>query len=193
MKEKQHLTSEGLDKIRQIKAGMNRGRINSTVLPSSKRLMSTTRNVDSEEVIFKIDLASVVKKPYLDKTHSKKGCREKDVPDSGVSCSKVNSIINIYGSGEAKEGKGIILYVLNYLRAYIISASKLGEGESPKLNTASLLKGNIRINLEILKYSRAALSKVKAILLEVYLIGASLIGLSLARDGTNKFELGLVN
>jgi hypothetical protein len=85
----------------------------------------------------------------------------------------------------------LIIYIYYFL--YIISASKLGEGESPKLNTASLLKGNIRINLEILKYSRAALSKVKAILLEVYLIGAYLIGLSLARDGTNKYELGLVN
>jgi hypothetical protein len=126
-KEKQHLTSEGLDKIRQIKAGMNRGRINSTDLPSSKRFMSTTRNVDREEVKLKIDLDSVVIKPYLDKTHSEKGCR-----------GKVNSIINIYGSGEAKEGKAIILYVLNYLRAYIISTSKLGKGENPKLNTASL-------------------------------------------------------
>ena len=34
----------------------------------------------------------------------------------------------------------------------IISASKLGKGESPKLNTASLLKRDFRINLEILTY-----------------------------------------
>lgn len=75
----------------------------------------------------------------------------------------------------------------------MISASKLGGGESPKLNTASLLEGVIRINLVILIYPRAALSKVKAILLEVYLIGAYLIGPSLARDWTSINELGLVN
>lgn len=55
------------------------------------------------------------------------------------------------------------------------------------------VKGNIRFNLEIMKYSRAALSKVKAILLEVYLIGAYLIGPSLARDRASKCELGLDN
>ena len=86
----------------------------------------------------------------------------------------------------------ITIYIDYFL--YIISASKLGEEESSELNTASLSEGNRQvINLEITKYSQAALSKVKATLPEVYLIGASLIGLSLARDRTNNYELGLVN
>lgn len=147
---KQHLTSEGLDKIRQIKAGMNRGRINSTDLPSSKRLMFTTRSVNSEEVKLDIaDLASVVIKPYLDNTHLEKGCKGKVRPGIGVFGSKVNSAlpplgrggssVNIYGSRGAKKGRRAIQrYVLNCLRVYIISASKLGKRESLELNTASL-------------------------------------------------------
>lgn len=76
---------------------------------------------------------------------------------------------------------------------YIISASKLGKGESPKLNIASLLKGVFRFNLDNLNYLRAALSKVKVILLEVYLKDAYFIGPSLAWDWTRKIELGLDN
>lgn len=69
----------------------------------------------------------------------------------------------------------------------IVPALELGGGENPKLNTASLQEGNRQvINLEITKYSRAALSMVKATLPEVYLIGASLIGPSLARNRTSK-------
>lgn len=49
------------------------------------------------------------------------------------------------------------------------------------------IKGDTRVNLDILKYLRAALSKVKATLPEVYLIGAHIIGLSLAKDWTKKF------
>jgi len=75
----------------------------------------------------------------------------------------------------------------------IISASKLGKGESPKLNTASLLKRDFRINLEILTYLWAALFMIKAILLEVYLIGAYIIGPNLARDRISFNELELVN
>jgi hypothetical protein len=75
----------------------------------------------------------------------------------------------------------------------MISASKLGKGESPELNTASSLEGVLRINLVILLYPRAALSMVKAILLEVYLIGAYFIGPSLARYWTSMHELGLGN
>lgn len=76
----------------------------------------------------------------------------------------------------------------------IISASKLGGGESPKLNTASLLEGkSFRVNLKSLKISRAALPMVKAILLEIYLNGASIIGPSHVRDRTSNFELGLDN
>lgn len=72
--------------------------------------------------------------------------------------------------------------------------SKLDEGENPELNTASLLEGDIiKINLKIMKYLQAALSMVKAILPEVYIIGASLIGPSLAKDRTSNNELGLVN
>jgi group I intron endonuclease len=67
--------------------------------------------------------------------------------------------------------------------------SKLGGGESPELNTASSLKGVLRINLVILLYPRAALSMVKAILLKVYLIGAYFIGPSLARYWTSIHEL----
>lgn len=76
---------------------------------------------------------------------------------------------------------------------YVISASKLGEGENPKLNTASLLEGVFRTNLGVLNYLRAALSMVKVILLEVYLKDAFIIGPSLAKDWTRKNELGLDN
>jgi hypothetical protein len=75
----------------------------------------------------------------------------------------------------------------------MISASKLGKGESPELNIASSLEGVLRINLVILLYPRAALSMVKAILLEVYLIGAHFVGPSLARYWTSIYELGLGN
>lgn len=153
LKEKQHLTKEGLEKIQEIKVGMNRGRINLKDLPlgsdvggsvpGGKRFMSTTRNVQ--------------------------------------------------GSRKVKEGKGVNLYFLNYLRAHIISASKLGKGESPKLNIASLLKGVFRFNPDNLNYLRAALSKVKVILPEVYLKDAYIIGPSHARDWTRKIELGLDN
>ena len=72
--------------------------------------------------------------------------------------------------------------------------SKLDEGGNPELNTASLLEGDIiKINLKIMKYLQAALSMVKAILPEVYIIGASLIGPSLAKNRTSNNELGLVN
>ena len=40
---------------------------------------------------------------------------------------------------------------------YIISASKLGKGESPELNTASLLEGVFMTNLDVINYLRAAL------------------------------------
>ena len=75
----------------------------------------------------------------------------------------------------------------------IISASKLGKGESPELNAASLLEGVFRINLDVLNYLRAALSKVKVILLEVYLKDVYFIGPSLAKDWTRQNELGLDN
>src|SRR2546430_7625079 len=42
MKAKEHLTSEGIKKLTQIKNGMNKKRINSTNLPTGKRFMSTT-------------------------------------------------------------------------------------------------------------------------------------------------------
>jgi hypothetical protein len=71
--------------------------------------------------------------------------------------------------------------------------SKLGKGESPELNIASSLEGVLIINLVILLYPRAALSMVKAILLEVYLIGAHFVGPSLARYWTSIYELGLGN
>lgn len=76
---------------------------------------------------------------------------------------------------------------------YIISASKLGKGESPTLNIASLLEGVFRVNLDILNYLRAALSKVKVILLEAYLKDAYFMGPSLAKDRTRQNELGLDN
>lgn len=93
---------------------------------------------------------------------------------------------------------------------YIISATKLGEIERSSLNTASsntspynqkpnielvkeLFKGVFRTNLDVLNYLRAALSKVKAILLEAYLIGAYFVGPSLARDRTSNTEFELDN
>lgn len=171
LKEKQHLTKEGLEKIQEIKAGMNKGRINLKDLPSGsggsvpdgKRFMSTTRNVQGcEGVKTKIGLQFAVK--------------------------------DIYGSGEANEGKGVNLYFLYYLCVHIISASKLGKGESPELNIASLLKGVFRTNLGVLNYLRAAaLSMVKVILLKVYLKDAYIIGPSLARDWTRNNELKLDN
>lgn len=97
-----------------------------------------------------------------------------------------------------KEGKFTLYFLLNYLRApsdaYIISASKLGKAERPfLLNIASSLKGKLVINLWITMVSRAALPKVKAILLEVYLIGALLMRPNLARDWISKIELELDN
>lgn len=93
VKEKQHLTKEGLEQIRQIKAGMNKGRISeyrevpsplvpsegtrsraSTHLPSGKRFMSTACNVHSEDVKPKIDSPSIIK-PYLDNTSLGRGYR----------------------------------------------------------------------------------------------------------------------
>lgn len=72
--------------------------------------------------------------------------------------------------------------------------SKLGEGESPKLNIASLLKGIFITNLGVLNNIRAAaLPMVKVILLKVYLKDAYIIGPSLARDRTRKNELKLDN
>jgi len=76
----------------------------------------------------------------------------------------------------------------------IITASKLGERESLDLNIASLLKGEtLRVNLKSLNSTRAALPMVKAILLEIYLKGASIIGPSHVRYWTSNFELGLDN
>jgi len=76
---------------------------------------------------------------------------------------------------------------------YIITASKLGKGESPELNIASLQEGVNRINLGILELLQAALSMVKVILLEVYLIGVYLIGPNHARDWISLNELLLDN
>ena len=192
-KEKQHLTSEGLEKIRKIKAGMNRGRINSTDLPSSKRFMSTTRNIFSEEVKIKIDLISVIKS-YLDKNFVVKRYKGKVIDNNSVSCYKVNSIMDICNIiREAKKDKAIILYVLNYLRTFIISTSKLGKGENPKLNIASLQKGGKVINLDITIDPQVALPMVKVTLLKVYLIGAYIIGPNLARDRVSILELVLDN
>jgi hypothetical protein len=88
-----------------------------------------------------------------------------------------------------------LLYVTTYTDYFlnIISASKLGLGESPKLNIASLLKGVFIFNLDNLNYLRAALSKVKVILLEVYLKDTYFIGSSFAWDWARKIELGLDN
>ena len=86
----------------------------------------------------------------------------------------------------------IAVYIDYFL--YIISASKLGKGESPELNIASLLKGVFRANLGVLNYLRAAaLSMVKVILLKVYLKDAYIMGPSLVRDWTRKNELKLDN
>lgn len=56
-----------------------------------------------------------------------------------------------------------------------------------------VLEGVFRTNLDVLNYLRAALSKVKVILLEVYLKDAYFIGPSLAKDWTRQNELGLDN
>lgn len=173
---------------------MNRGRISSTSLPSGsggsvpggKRFMSTTCNVYNEEVKTKLDLVSVVIKPYSDNGRGSYLVRIIDIPslpsekggalvhqakalplfrpekgfrniggsglkNNGVSCYKVNSILDIC-SEKAKGGKENILYVLNYLRAAIISASKLGliiiiiilpTLNLISLNTSSLLRSFI--------------------------------------------------
>ena len=55
--------------------------------------------------------------------------------------------------------------------------TKLGNGENPLLNLASLLKGNVRPNQKGLLNFRVAYSRIKATLLEVYLLGASTIWL----------------
>ena len=54
--------------------------------------------------------------------------------------------------------------------------TKLGNGENPLLNLASLLKGIVRPNLKGRLNFRVAFSMMKATLLEVYLLGASTIG-----------------
>jgi len=54
--------------------------------------------------------------------------------------------------------------------------TKLGNGENPLLNLASLLKGNVRPNQKGRLNFRVAISMIKATLLEVYLLGASTIG-----------------
>lgn len=56
-----------------------------------------------------------------------------------------------------------------------------------------VLEGVFMTNLGVLNYLRAALSKVKVILLEVYLKDAHFIGPSLAKDRTRQNELGLDN
>ncbi len=75
------------------------------------------------------------------------------------------------------------------------SKNDKGDGVSDLFSVITLrvLKGVFRINLDILNYLRAALSKVKVILLEVYLKDAYFIGPSLAKDWTRQNELGLDN
>lgn len=53
--------------------------------------------------------------------------------------------------------------------------TKLGNGENPLLNLASLLKGIVRPNQKGRSKFRVAFSMIKATLLEVYLLGASTI------------------
>ena len=69
----------------------------------------------------------------------------------------------------------------------------INSGVFEPLDICGKLKGILRINLEILRIPEPTLSMVKAILPEVYIIGASLIGPSLAKDRTSNNELGLVN
>lgn len=63
-----------------------------------------------------------------------------------------------------------------------ILTTELGQGESPRLNIASLFKGIISSNQEERVEFRVNLSKVKAILLEVYTIEVPHHGLYLAWD-----------
>ena len=270
MKKKQHLTKEGLEQVKRIKADMNRGRINLTDctahrevqspggdLPKGKRFISTACNVDREQEKIKIDLPGVVViKPYLYKTNTVwrvagsaptvllpgYGYQGKEVAlkNNGV-WSKVNLILDISGSvgrwpahsstptqtsgrlrlefliykpdmvfmlktgGAELRTKNIFLFgrpqgasvkvitlnVINYLRvACVISATKLRNTERYIPNTASSQREFI-VNLDTKENFRAALSKVKAKLLEIYIPGASIIGHSLARDRTIKGYLKL--
>lgn len=218
LKAKQHLSKEGVEQIIQIKGGMNRGRVDSASLPSGKRHMSTTCNglniniagLEAKSEIHRFSLFNNQTYSTLDKPRSVSFLTAPEGRERGcwaigkvgwdfnrVSCFKFNSNLDICVSSKAKGGddRGITsLYVFKYLSSCIISASKLGGGESPKLNTASLLEGKfVRVNFNSLNIFRAALPRVKAILLEIYLKGASIIRPSPVRDRTSYFELGLDN
>lgn len=71
------------------------------------------------------------------------------------------------------------------------TATRLGRGENPKLNVASLWKGEIRSNQDDRLALQAVTSKVKAILLKVYLQGASSVGLQLAWNRLWKMNLSM--
>ena len=69
--------------------------------------------------------------------------------------------------------------------------TKLGKGENPLLNIASLLKGNVRPNQKGRLNSRVAFSMIKAKLPEVYLLGASTIGRCHVWDRTPRLSSSL--
>jgi len=60
--------------------------------------------------------------------------------------------------------------------SYMYTATELGQGESPRLNIASPFEGGIRSTQNDRLDLRAVSSMVKAVLLEVYSLGASLTG-----------------
>ena len=76
--------------------------------------------------------------------------------------------------------------------SYVHPTTKLGKGETPLLNIASLLKGNVRPNQNGRLNSRVAFSMIKAKLPEVYLLGASSIGRRLVWDRTSRLSSAMI-
>ena len=75
--------------------------------------------------------------------------------------------------------------------SFVHPTTKLGNGENPLLNLASLLKGNVRPNQNGRLNFRVAFSRIKATLLEVYLLGASTIGRCLVWDRASRLSFAL--
>jgi hypothetical protein len=76
--------------------------------------------------------------------------------------------------------------------SYVHPTTKLGKGEIPLLNIASLLKGNVRPNQNGRLNTRVAFSMIKAKLPEVYLLGASSIGRRLVWDRTSRLSSAMI-
>jgi hypothetical protein len=76
--------------------------------------------------------------------------------------------------------------------SFVHPTTKLGKGENPLLNIASLLKGIVRPNQKGRMNSRVAFSMIKAILPEVYLLGASSVGRCLVWDRTSRLSSAMI-